>query len=424
MLRIINNIFPNYIISKPPEKPLYTAEICISTKNHLFFIHTSSKDIPLNLHKILFSLFSEEELEINCHEAPPMLILQEGLTTYYNDVYIHCPVDFLIEIAKKMELVKKTSITNLEELHKELFRFLPQLFSISNWQDFPEKDLQNIFNHMLSSGLATPKMFSLFFEKVPLANLSNFFSKRIAQEISEETPKEPTPLVLLDNIYYIIERNLIIYLEEKKLEGLKFYHDLISYYYYYFMSLSLKDFDLSKLFGIQKLINKNSFSLFINKIPHSSLLSFLQHSLSSNQKILAKAFSSKGFERVLDDLDSVPHSILLSKNMLYALAQLEYMGSAISINDLVSKNLLQERDWEFLARMGDMRDLMLMLQSIDKGEKVGLKGPIKDIYSAFENKKIIFPQIETRSIPRAREHCGEMIFYLDFMGFIKLKNYS
>lgn len=425
MLRVINSLFPNYQINNTKSPlPYAIKQLSISTNNAIFFLPIISSSIHKsflpNIQKRLSSILSNHLIEISIVPCEPQN--QEGLIIFSPDslLQICCPLDFLSYISNALHFSISIKQKSLVSLHQELYRFYPQLLNTNDWFNIPIKDLQNLFNHMLSNHIATPKMFALFFKKIPISNTGSYFSKRITKEIQEEYTKlsNTEPDLLLNSVYYIIERNIILHLYQKDIEALHSYYCLINYYHTYFLDQYLPNLHLQKLRGIQSLITHPSFTLFINKISHNSIISFLQHSHPDNKEIIRKHFSNQGYTIIQEDIMTGNRSILESKEFLFALAKLEYNQSGLSFEDIVIKYIKNPRDWELLARECDFQDLLLSISSLHTSETKNLQGIIKHIYHYYQQKTLLFPKIEQRSILKAKDSCGQQLFYLKFLGLL------
>ncbi len=297
--------------------------------------------------------------------------------------------------------------TTIKELMLEMYRFRPNFIDPKMWYTIDDKDLSNVFHFMLTHSLATHKMFALFFKKIPLANIQNYFSKRNSQEILEEMSKleNVEDSLLLDSIYYIIERNLMTFLSFHSCNFLLEYQNLLSFYQEYF--LSQNQIKLSDYPEMTALKNSPQFALFLNK--HKGVASFLKHNDPSNFEFLKSGFSTQGWKTIMDDADNAK----ISDSFIKAIAS--QISSRYDFDDLAELHLTEGRHWEFLGRECDIRDVFLCLDKIRHKVDIGF---LSHTYQAYKKGIVIFPNIKSRSIIQAQKSCSEGILYLKLIGLL------
>ena len=430
MIRILKKLLPSYSLKNLDNSILNnSALISINIDDSFFLLGISfeklTKDLLLKeLQHSLYSLHPKQEVTVHFLSDTPIDYLNTNkksfyISNQYHQFLLFLPLDFMTYLSNKLEYTYYCVSTNFYDLELELYRFQPSFLSKDMWLSFPQKDLQDLFYYMITNNLATPKMFALFLKKIELPNIPLYFSKRVFQEIHAElellsSVENPN---LLSSVYYIIENNLISFLQQLSTIPsalLPFYQTLETYQNNIYTNALIK-FDLQKLPYFDNLANSTHFSLFINQIPYQSLLSFLQHSNPSNRNIINKGFSPQGQKQLLQDMIVGVHPILKSHQCLQHIAQLTFEKNPIPFEYLVDKFITKTRDWELLAKECDIRDLLLCLDTLASKQREKIGGIISILYQSYYQKIIVFPKITERSIIQAQKSCSIAIYKLYFL---------
>ncbi len=435
MIRILKKLLPSYSLKNSDNFILNNfALISINIDDSLFFLEISfeklSKEILLKeLQYSLSLLHPKQDITVHFLLDTPIDYLNTNKKSFYlsnknQQFSLFLPLDFVSYLSNKLQYTYYCNPINFNDLELELYRFQPSFLSKEIWLAFPQKDLQDLFYYMITNNLATPKMFALFLKKIKLPNISLYFSKNIFQEIHRElkllsSEEDPD---LLASIYYIIENNLISFLQQLTIipAALSPFYKILHSYQNNIYTNALIKFDLQKLPYFDNLANSTRFSLFINQIPYQSLLSFLQHSKPSNKNIIEKGFSLQGQKQLLQDMSIGVHPILKGHQFLQCIAQLAYENTPIPFEDLINKFMTKTRDWELLARECDIRDLLLCLDTLTSQHREKLGGILSILYKTYHQKIIVFPKITERSIIKAQKSCSIAIYKLYFLQIIRL----
>ena len=430
MIRILKKLLPSYSLKHSENSILNnSALISINIDDSFFLLEISfdrlTKELLLKeLQNSLSSLHPKQDLRVHFLPDTPIDYLNTNkksftLSNQQQQFSLFLPLEFVVYLSNKLEYTYFCKATNFYDLELELYRFQPSFLSQELWLSLPQKDLQDLFYYMITNNLATPKMFALFLKKIELPNISLYFSKNIFQEIQKELDllsnlENPN---LLASVYYIIENNLMSFLQQLSHVPsalLPFYKTLQTYQKNIYIHALMK-LDLKKLPYFDSLANSKRFSLFINQIPYQSLLSFLQHSKPSNKNIINKGFSLQGQKQLLQDMSVGVHPILKSNQCVQHIAQLTCENNPIPFEDLVNKLMTKTRDWELLARECDIRDLLLCLDTLSSKDREKIGGILSILYQSYHQKIIIFPKITERSIIQAQKYCSIAIYKLYFL---------
>ena len=430
MIRILKRLLPSYSL-KNSENPILnnSALISINIDDSFFLLEISFDRLnkePLlkELQNSLSLLHPKQDLTVHFLSDTPIDSLNTNkkyftLFNQHQQFSLFLPLDFASYLSNLLQYTYHCKATSFYDLELELYRFQPSFLSKEIWLSFPQKDLQDLFYYMITNNLATPKMFALFLKRIELPNISLYFSKNIFQEIQRELTllSSVENINLLASVYYIIENNLISFLQQLSHvpSALSPFYKTLHTYQNNIYTNALMKLDLQKLPYFESLANSKRFSLFINQIPYQSLLSFLQHSKPSNKSIIDKGFSSQGQKQLLQDISVGVHPILKSYQFLQHIAQLTLENTPIPFEDLVAKFMTKTRDWELLARECDIRDLLLCLDTLSSKHREKIGGILSILYKTYHQKIIIFPKITERSIIQAQKSCSIAIYKIYFL---------
>ncbi|MGL4677495.1 MAG: hypothetical protein ACRCWI_07510 [Brevinema sp.] len=413
MLRIIQKLLPSFTTNENVVFHPKIALISIIIDDSCFLIGCEYADFSDNfksmLQNDLITTLNCPNLSLNIIPKIPLdaaetvsFSLQKNSFTFT----LSLPIDFLNFLSNYFAYTFHFKAQNILDLHLEMYRFRPQLLNLQHRQ------YGDLFHQMLTHSLATPRMLALFFKKMDIVNISRYFSKKTSQEISKEISKlsEIEDSNLLNSIYYLIERNIIVFLQEYHQEHFQEYNRIINYYQEYFLRQALPNIQLEQLF--ESLKYSPQLPLSLKSSPYHSLLSFLSFSHPDNILFLQRGFSQQGFKILLEDLQQTKPSILNSKDFLWTITK--YYPSTIPFEDLVIGSLYKERGWEFLARECDIRDIILCLDSY----KIRLEGIWNLLYHSYQQKIIVFPKLANRPLVGALDHCRAGIQYLKMLGLL------
>ncbi|MDK2817922.1 MAG: hypothetical protein KFW21_00540 [Spirochaetota bacterium] len=430
MIRILKNILPSYFLKSSENYTLnYLALISINIDDLCFLLEISFDQFTIEpfleeLRNTLSFLHPNQDLTVHFISDISIDLFNPHkknfcLSNHYQDFFLFLPLDFATYLSNKLQYTHYYTPTNFYNLELELYRFQPRFLSTELWLTFLQKDLQELFHYIITNNLVTPKMLALFLKKIKLPNISLYFSKNTFQEISNEinllsSIENPN---LLSSIYYIIENNLILFLQHspKIPSVLSFHHQIINFYQNNIYKNALTKLDLQKIPCFYKLAQSTHFSLFINRIPYHSLLSFLQNSIFSNREIIKKGFSPQGQKQLLQDLNTSIYPIQKSHQCLQNIIQLIFNNNSIVFEDLVHKLITKTRDWELLARECDIRDLLLCFDTLPSKYRKNISGIISILYQSYHQQIIVFPKITERSILKAQNNVSIAIYKLYFL---------
>ncbi|MGL4388514.1 MAG: hypothetical protein ACRCTJ_03880, partial [Brevinema sp.] len=336
---------------------------------------------------------------------------------YFNLIF---SLDFLIYLSKKKQLISYSYTgSTINDLHKELFRFQPQLFYQDIWYTMNDKELSNLFNQMLSHRLVSLQMLALFFLYIQCTDPSRFFSKRIAEELVQEIKTiTDLPESLTKLIYYIIERNIILFFYQKEQipSFQNYYIEYHSKLFYDFLIPSAKKMSLNSLSFIQKNYQKPQFYTFINQLPYHELLSFLKVSPPENREIIKSAFSKEGQIKLEQDLEKT--KIKSFYNLFEKFGLLEAQSKNESVETLIKKNIQSGRDWEFLAREIPLLDLLRLVDNIDPSLTKTLSPLLVSLILHHRQKYIKFPQCDEIALNELYQLILSKINYLKLLSIL------
>lgn len=425
MLRIIQSIFPFPQITYSTSMSSAYHLINILINDECFFIEYTSTNLNSSFLDSLFATITQNlnsllpNTTISLHNIPntsPSPFSKETISFIYEQeqISIFLTLEFLNYLSNQLSLTFHYKATSLNDLRLELLRFRPYFIPYQTWFDISDQQLKNLFYDMITKNLATPKMFALFFKKIPIQNFSVYFSSSIAAEIQNEFRhlSDNENSILLESIYYIIERNLILYLQDNN-TILPTKKIILEENQQTLLKENIPKIDLYKYPNFVELSNTPQFTTILQKIPYKNLVTFVAFSNPSNLPLFRKGFSDKGWEHLLEDQNS-SLNIKDSKSCIYFIAKI--LSQYKQLENLVEKFVKKERDWEFLARECDIRDLLISLDSLPS---VKLQGIIQHIYQAYKQRIIIFPNIEKHSIIKAQESICTSIYYLHLIGYLK-----
>lgn len=427
MLRILQRLLPSCVPFREEKTSLLqNNSIEIAIENQVFVLGLSYQKDVLPLLKILQSQLPHSKITFLPSQSSPSPTKSFIFSFQKESVVLFCPLDFLSYCAKIWDLCSYYfKAQDFKDLQLELYRFRPYFLEPRIWYTLPEKDLKNLFHHMLTHHLATPKMFALFFKKITLARFEYYFSKRIGQDILVEYQKledEENPQIL-EAISYLIERNLILYLQSlpSPSEALEDYYHVLKNHRLSLYSEALFQCDLSSFDFFNQLSSSPKFPLLLKKIPYPSLLSFLAHSPEININLCEKGFSQQGRSQLYQDLSCRSHDPLLSDPFFDFLAQCSTQSSFETLEDHINSYFLRERDWEFLSREGDIRDLMIVLGQLPPKQQKKISGIVDLLYRLSQQKRLIFPKMNERSLITAQKNCAHTTHKLHFLKILSAR---
>ncbi|MGL5956631.1 MAG: hypothetical protein ACRC0X_08585 [Brevinema sp.] len=413
MLRMIQQLLPSFCTDNIPASHPKNTLISIVIDESCFLLGLEYDKLPEDLKNTLqhelISTLNQPDLSLNIVPAITLDTIETVSFALKKDNFSYTliiPIDFLNFLSNYFGYTFYFKAQNMLDLHLEMYRFR------SNFLKIQHDQYKNLFHYMLTHSLVTPKMLALFFKKFNILDISHYFSKRTAQEILEEISKlqDIENPDLLTCISYLIERNIIVFLQEHSSEHFQEYTKIINYYQDYFFRQALPHIQLERI--LVNLKNSPQLPLLLKSVSYQSLLSFLTFSHPDNMDFLKKGFSQQGFKILLEDLQQTQRSIVESKDFLWTLAQ--HSKSTVSFEDLALTHLHKDRGWEFLARECDVRDIILCLES----SKIPSSGIWKILYRSYQEKIIIFPKFTDRSLITALDNCSIGINYLKILGLL------
>ncbi|MGL4561214.1 MAG: hypothetical protein ACRCV0_02845 [Brevinema sp.] len=427
MKKIIQSLLPSANII--PHTALYhkNSLMCIHLDDDLFYITLNYSDNP-NITDILkkqlqtisrcvhIDIFIMEDTPIDRFITDTKKVHIDFKNHHFQFIF---SVEFLTYLAKKLSLIINTyHESTIKDFDKELFRYQPRLLDECIWNKMSYIHLSNLFNQMLSHNLVSLQMLAIFFVHIGLPSPNNYFSSRISEALNEEIKKiNELPDSLTKVIYYIIERNILLFFKKKpQIQALEEYELMYHKRLNNFIFKSSKNIMLSSLTFIQKHHQSPQFYTFVNQLPYHELLSFLKISPDENTKIIKNAFSQEGQVRLLDDIqksDIKPFNIILEKLGLF-----ESQHSGESFETLLKKYITTERDWEFLAREINLPDMIILINNIEKQQIKNLSPILKSLVTYDNNKQIIFDNYHENNLQTLYPLASSKIYYLNLLSLL------